>query len=493
MAPLVAALVSALLMWASFPPLGFGLLVFVAPAPLLWGLRRLDSGMAAAAVGFVWGAAFFGATLNWIFVLGAVAWFPLTIWLGITSAILSVAIWAFRSWTAARWWLVAVGAWGLWEIARASFPLGGFPWGAIGYAAAGNPGAIGAVQWIGPFGWMALAVAVSAGLVLAIEDRANWRFLVDPVVVVTVVALAGWLFPPEAGGGGLRTAIVQGNSPCPGTRCDNENQRIFESHLALTSELPTGGVDFVVWPENSTGPPFDPTVNDDVRALIAEQAMRLRAYILVSGTRSVGDTEFENVNIMFDPAGNVVDEYLKRHPVPFGEYVPLRGLLDFIPQLDRVPRDMIRGDGPVTFRAEQGTIGSVISYEGAYAGLIRSEARAGAELMVVATNEASFGRGAASDQLIAMTRVNAAAVGQYLVHAAITGRSAFITPAGVILDDTDLFTTSVIVERMAFRDGAATIYTRYGDWALLVAAVAAIAAVTAPGEGRPKGRRARRA
>ena len=90
-----------------------------------------------------------------------------------------------------------------------------------------------------------------------------------------------------------------------------------------------------------------------VRREIIEEARRLEAYILISGTRIVGTDEFLNVNVLYSPDGVKVGEYLKRHPVPFGEYVPLRGLLDFIPQLDQVPRDMIRGNEPDLPKAER--------------------------------------------------------------------------------------------------------------------------------------------
>ena len=47
---------------------------------------------------------------------------------------------------------------------------------------------------------------------------------------------------------------------------------------------------------------------------------------------------------MFGPDGRIVGEYRKRHPVPFGEYIPARPLFEWIPALDQVPRDMIAGD-----------------------------------------------------------------------------------------------------------------------------------------------------
>ena len=486
MAPYLAAVVAAILMWAAFPPIGWGALAFVAPAPFLWGLRRVERAWPAIGIAFLFGVVFFGILLNYIRFVGIVAWLPLVIWLSATASAYGLLVWAVRHWPPTRWFLIAVGGWGLWELLRTRIPFGGFPWGTLGYAAGGNPGAIGSVQWVGPSGWSILAIAVSAGLVLVVEDRENWRLFVDSSVAVLLIVLAGSLIPPSADGPVLRVAIVQGNSPCPQTHCQNERQRIYESHLELTRSIQRGSVDLVVWPENSTGGLFEPEGNLDVRAAIAAEATRLEAYFLVSGTRSVSADEFLNVNMMYDPAGRKIGEYAKRHPVPFGEYVPLRDLLDFIPQLDEVPRDMARGEQAVVFSLPQGVVGTVISFEGAFPRRLRSEVNAGAEVLIVATNESTWGMSEAADQFIGLTRVNAAAFGQDLVHAAITGKSVLIGADGSLSETTGLLTSEILFGEVNMRTAGRTLYARFGDWLLFVAMAAAVAAAAIPGEGRPE-------
>jgi len=489
MAPFAAALIAAVLMWAAFPPLDLGVVAFVAPAPLLWGLRHVETGTGALAVGFLFGLVFFGPLLSFLFILGAVAWIPLTVWLAATVAVYGLLVWAFRAWPPGRWFLITVGGWAMFEWLRATFPFGGFPWGSVGTAAGGVPGVIGSVQWIGPSGWTVLAVALSAGLVLVLEDQSSWRLLVDSLVVIVMLTTAGVLFAPSADGDPLRVAIVQGGSPCPRTHCQNEKMLIYQSHLELTRTIPDGSVDLVVWPENSIGSPFEPDGNPDVDAALSAEAVRLGAYLIVSGTRSAGPENFYNVNTVYAQNGSKVGEYQKRHPVPFGEYVPLRGVLDFIPQLEAVPRDMVRGNGPVVFETPRGAIGTLISFEGAFSRLVRSEAQTGSQLLVIATNESSYGAGPASDQLIGIARVNAAAVGQDLVHAAITGKSAFVTAAGEVGETSELFREQVLEGRVRFRSAGPTIFTRFGDWLALVAIAGGLAAALVPGEGKPERRR----
>jgi apolipoprotein N-acyltransferase len=483
MFPYLAAFASALLMWAAFPPLDIGPVAFVAPIPLFWALRRVERGFEAVTIGFLWGTVFFGMLLYWITILGFIAWVPLVLLMAAYFAAYSLLVWLFRLWPAWRWWLIAVGGWAAIEFLRARFPFGGFPWGNIGYAAGGFAPLLGSVQFIGPAGWTVVAVAFAAAAALVIDSRQNWRQFVDTSVVILLLGVVGSLFAPSADGNPVRVAIVQGGSPCPMVHCQNENQRIFESHLALTETIPDGGADLVVWAENSTGPPFDPEGNDTVKAAIIAQAGRIGAYFLVSGTRKVDPDGFLNVNMLYSPEGVKIGEYAKQHPVPFGEYVPLRSLLGFIPQLDQVPRDMVRGTDPVVFPMTQGQLGSVISFEGAFSRSIRSIAAAGSQLMVVATNESSYGDSYASDQLVDMTRVNAAAIGQDLVHAAITGKSTFITAAGEVGEETGLYTETVLYGDVAMRSAGKTLFTRFPNWMTLLSVITLAAALFWPGEG----------
>ena len=145
MAPYLAVVLSALLLWTAFPPLDLGPIAFIAPIPFFWAIRRVERGSEAATLGFLWGSLFFGVLLYWISVLGFIAWFPLTIALGSFFAVYGFIVWSFRLWPAWRWWLIAIGAWVGIEFIRAHFPFGGFPWGNIGYAASGFPPLLGTV------------------------------------------------------------------------------------------------------------------------------------------------------------------------------------------------------------------------------------------------------------------------------------------------------------------------------------------------------------
>jgi apolipoprotein N-acyltransferase len=232
---------------------------------------------------------------------------------------------------------------------------------------------------------------------------------------------------------------------------------------------------------------------------MAGEAVRIGSYVLAGGSRSGDPGRWENYNVLFSPEGRIIGEYLKRHPVPFGEYVPLREIFEFIPQLEAVPRDLTPGTGPVVFEIDaadgSGIIGSVISFEGAFARYMRSEAKAGAELIVVNTNEGSYGRGPASDQLIAMVRMTAVALGVDVVHAAVTGRSTYVNANGAVAEKTDLFTDAILYGTVQLQKSRRTFYAVTGDWLQLTAifgGVIAVAGVFSPHRGfkiRPERRR----
>jgi apolipoprotein N-acyltransferase len=246
----------------------------------------------------------------------------------------------------------------------------------------------------------------------------------------------------------------------------------------------------VVWAEDSFGGSLNPTFNPEVASQMAGEAVRLESYLLAGGTRSAGPGAFDNLNVLFAPEGSIIGEYLKRHPVPFGEYVPFREVFGFIPELDQVPNDMNRGEGPLVFPitvdGEDARFGSLISFEAAFTRYVRSEAQEGAQLLVVATNEGSYGRGPASDQLIGMVRLTAASVGLDVVHAAVTGRSAFIGADGSIRADTELFVADTLPGVVRIQLSRKTLYTVLGDWLQVLAMVAAmvlLAAARAPRRG----------
>jgi len=472
-----AVLASAFLMWLAFPPVDWGIVIFVAPAPLLWAMRRVTTAREAGWLGFLFGFAFWGSLLWWIKILGFVAWLPLAVIMALFTTAWALVMYSGRHFSMWRWWILASGSWALMEFLRARIPFGGFPWGGAGYPVGTLAWPRGAAQWIGASGWSVIVIGLAASVVIMFDRDTDRRPLELSLAVIVTFTFLGAIFSPNADGQAVRVAVVQGNSPCPRIHCDDEKLRIYNAHLAVMTDIPDGSADLVVWGEDSFGGALNPTFNGDVRRAMGAEAIRVGGYLIAGGTRPGAPGSFDNYNVLFDPAGDVVGEYLKQHPVPFGEFVPFRRVLEFVPQLDQVPNDMRRGPGPIVFPIEvdgtRGLLGSVISFEGAFARHIRAEVKIGAQLIVVATNEGSFGVGPASDQLIGMVRMSAASLGVDIVHVAVTGKSTIIRADGTIGKTTELFTRDLLTGVVNLQQAPRTLYAVVGDWVQVLAILAA--------------------
>ncbi|MDF1594759.1 MAG: apolipoprotein N-acyltransferase [Acidimicrobiia bacterium] len=473
MVSFVVALLAALVAVLAFPPFGLGFLALPAAVLLLWALRRAPSALVAALSAAGYGIAFFGFLMWWISRTEPIALLALVVTESLFLTGMGWFVYRQRRLPLWSWTAAIAGGWALMEILRGWMPVGGLQWGGLGYALAPYAPARGAAALIGASGWSVVIVMTAAVAVGIFEGRARRVWMLPPLSLWVVLLSAGALWPAVADGPSLRVTVVQGSTPCV-EHCAGDRLAIYENHLRLTQTLPAGSADLVVWGESATGYATDPLLEPTVGASIADEATRIGAYFLVGGDRPIGDDHFVNANMLFDATGAYLGEYNKRQPVPFGEYVPWRSVFGLIPATDRVPRDMLRGTGPVVFDLGPGSIGSVISFEGSFARHTREHVRDGARLMVVTTNERSYGLGPAADQLIDMTRMHAAENGIDLVQAAITGKSAIITGGGEITAVTPLYEEAVISETVRFRSSGRTLVNLWGDWVSILAVAALV-------------------
>ena len=469
MKSVLLALAGAVISVLAFPPYGPGWLIFFGIGLFLIAIRDVETRKQGLLVGSVYGLVFFGGLMWWLAELELIA----LILVPLQAAFLAAYAWwlaRYNQRPAGVWLTLAVGGWGVMELIRYHYPVGGLEWGAAGYALSDNwltraPAAV-----FGTSGLTLAVVAIGAVIALAIVGRFNragvWGIGVIGLFVLTsFVPLIGREYVSF---GSLTATIAQGSTPCPFSHCSpNERLGTYEQHLALTETIPVGSSDLVVWSEGSTGSSnADPLQNPEIGLAIGEQARRIGARFLVGSDRPVSDGEWVNVNVFFDSQGQIVGEYRKRHPVPFGEYIPFRPLFDWIPALDRVPRDMIPGDGPLVIDG----LGSVISFEGGFSRYALDTRRAGADVIVVATNEASYGPNApTSDQFIGMTRMRAVELGVPVVHAAVTGKSTIIDERGYLGSRSSLGSVQLINGPIAA--SYQTPYTTIGNSVMYLAAV----------------------
>lgn len=254
-------------------------------------------------------------------------------------------------------------------------------------------------------------------------------------------------------------AVIQGGVPSTGMSVTDERREVLERHLAQTLALAEavakGEVpqpDVVIWPENAVD--IDPYRDTAVAEDITAAARAVNAPVVIGAIIDApGDpTMIANAGIVWDPVTGPGDAYLKRHPVPFGEYIPFRSLIaPLVGRLDRVPRDMRPGDSPGILRAGDVVLGDVICFEVAYDEVVTDAVTAGGRVIVVQSNNATFAGLGQPEQQVAMSRLRAVEHGRAVLVAATTGITAVIAPDGSVVSEISEGDVGYLVESVPLR------------------------------------------
>jgi apolipoprotein N-acyltransferase len=476
----------------AFPQFGIWPLAFVSVALLSVAVdgRRART---AAWLGYLYGLAFLLPLLHWTGVfVGAVPWLVLCTAFAAFFALLGALLPTLARLPAAPVWVGA--AWVLQEALRDRMPFGGFPWGRLAFSQAESP-----MRWFAALGgapFVTFFVAVAGGG-LAAACLAAWPLQARPLVIglgvlllVPVLGLvASWPLRPASDKDGRTAtiAVVQGGLPDLALQFESRAEQVLDNHvqgtLRLAAEVRAGTVprpQLVLWPEDASD--VDPFQNPDAYRKIVRAVRAIGVPVLVGAIlQGPGPTHRRNVGILWSPTTGPGARYTKRHPVPFGEYIPLRSLAEWVSSdAKTVSQDMVAGHGNGLLRGGPMPIGDVICFEVAYDGLVQSSVAAGAQLLVVQTNNATFGRTAETYQQLAMSQLRAVETGRTVVQAATTGKSAVIGPDGRIRDESGaLFTSDLLVDTVPIRS-AETLAVRLGadpEYVLMALALAGIAAV----------------
>jgi apolipoprotein N-acyltransferase len=453
---------------------------FVALIPLVW-LLRCASPRRGFLLGFAFGVAYFGAVLYWILLFGEMAWIALVVvsalFIGAFGALAPV-VWRERLPIASTFALAAL--WTTLEWLRAMFPLGGFAWGGLGTTQVENATLLPLASVTGGWGIAFVVVAGNGLLLLAFErGRARRVSAVVLVLVAAALVLAPSLLPaPAPDGRRLSIATVQVDvRRAAGLDPVAKDRSIARMHAALHRTLAGRAPDLVVWGESS----LDPGANDPATLREVSGAIReVGAPTLLSTTRPGPTGGLRRDAVLVSASGVEEDAYSKVHLVPFGEFVPWRSALGWISALDQIPYDLTPGERvhPLSGSGLP-PIGAVVCYENSFPGIDRTLVGQGAQLLVVLTNNASYEETAASRQHLLLSRLRAVEEGRWVVHAAISGISAIVDPAGRVAAEAGLFRPQVL--RAEVRASTVrTLYSRLGDWVPWLSMAFAFAMAASP-------------
>ncbi|MFC0410722.1 apolipoprotein N-acyltransferase [Roseomonas elaeocarpi] len=448
-------------LWLSLP----GLLLLLELAPT----RRR-----AALIGWAWGWGFQMVGLYWI--TEAILTEADRLWWAVPIAVPALALAmgaytilpALAAWASPPGWRRALSFAGAWvgaEMLKAWF-FTGFPWNLLGTVWAFDALPLQSAAWISAYGMSLVTV------LLALAPLFRWRGVLAAAVTLAAFAgLGAWrLDQPEPPEQPVTVVLVQGNVAQQAKWDPSSRWPIFRRYLELTREgaaraaasAPAGNRIVAVWPE--TASPFllaqDPDARRYAAEVLPENGFLLAGTVRADFSDAGQATAVYNSMVAIDRSAALLGSYDKTHLVPFGEYMPLSGLLPL--RVVRGGMDFTGGHGPVTLDIP-GLPGfsPLICYEVIFPGAVAAAERPAWMLNI--TNDAWFGTSTGPYQHLAAVRLRTVEEGLPIARAAQTGISAVFDARGRERGALALGETGVLTRNLP---GALppTFFARHGLW-----------------------------
>jgi len=464
----------------AFAPLGWFPLVILALA-ILFNQWLLDTPRQAIWHGALFGLGFFGVGISWVYVsIHTYGHVPV-----VTASLVATALVVVLALFPALlgYFLKRIAPGSSWLVVVAVFPAGwvlaewlrgwlftGLPWLTIGTSQIDTPLA-GFAALLGNYG-VGWAAALSAALVVALLRK---QARIPSLVLLCALWLGGyfadrveWTGPR---GEALQVALVQGNIAQENKWAPENLLHTLERYSALTFALQDK--DLVVWPETAI-PAFYHQVEDNFIPYL-EAELQASGATLLTGIPVLDKTEWRYYNSVMS-IGDARRFYHKRHLVPFGEYLPLRGLLgDRLDALAVPNADFSAGDDNQALLQAAGVpVAASICFEIVFGAEI-IQALPEAALLVNVSNDGWFGDSLAPHQHLEMSRMRAKEAGRPLLRATNTGISAIIDHSGRITARSRQFEEAVVSGTVIPRQGA-TPYVRFGNLPVLLLALTSLLA-----------------
>lgn len=439
-------------------------LIFVSVAMILVSIRGLGF-WPASGIGFFAGLAFYMSQVEWLSLyLGPVPWIALSVMEAFIFAAGAGAIAIVWSWTKRlktsfySSTLVALAIATMWtarEWVAINLPYGGFPWSRVAQALS-ESFLSQLVYFVGISGLTFVSVFMTVAVLQALEAGRNALKGNVLSLSASVIAVAtAWLFivPSSAESGELTVAAVQGNANA-GLFANAEKGTFLRNHLDATALLDShpmkDDVEFIVWPENASD--LNPQANQLAMAQV-QSVVSKYGVPLILGAITQSQEVYFNSSLYYDELGNQVDQYDKKRPVPFAEYVPDREFWNQLaPDLiGLVSRDYAFGTRDGIFELGSSQLGVLICFEIAIDDIGRELVAGGAQIILSQTNNADFGRSDETFQQAALARLRAIETGRTVVNISTVGVSRIFLPNGQIVSELPIFEPGIMVEKVPLR------------------------------------------
>lgn len=355
-----------------------------------------------------------------------------------------------------------------------SWFLTGFPWLDLGYTQTST--------WLfafAPIGGVYLISAVIAfACVCCVSILAHQKRIVPIISLLFIIAVSAWantLQWSTAIGQPIKVGIAQGNVPIDRKWQPGYQNRVIAELRSLNQQINSEqAADLIVWPETALPLYLEQTDNTFWRSIISPETALLTG--ILDSARHEGSAVPSSLNRIYNAAvlqcGVQHDfqqqVYRKRHLVPFGEFLPLRFLFNWVLEYLQLPmsdfsawqgqQDLVCGD--------QINLGLSICYEDAFAAEV-SNHLGEASVLVNISEDAWFGDSFAPHQRLQMGQMRARELSKPMVRSANSGPSAFLNERGQILGQTEQFEVAILTQAVQPQTGD-TVFKRFGNWVVML-------------------------
>ncbi|MEK9627800.1 MAG: apolipoprotein N-acyltransferase [Nitrospinota bacterium] len=488
--PFLLSALSGILLTLTFPTFNIEILAWIAWIPLFLAMENATP-QRAALLGFFTGMVFYNWGLNWInntlINYGNLHWFLSYCALSLLAAYLSLIIGLFCYWVRRasgenriHFFIFAPLLWTSLEYLRSTPEKLGFSWLGLGYSQFQNLPVIQPAEWTGVYGISWLILMVNSGIYLSwkcwreqkqnkFEIITGWRILSTTLLIFSLWLFYGNLMWKETRASTVdrphsKMALIQGNIEQFMKWNPIYQGKVINKYKDLTLKAAKEEPSLIIWPETAT--PFYFEENELETKMVRDLAREIKIPILFGSPRreKINDEiVYFNSAYLVSDSGETLSRYDKMHLVPFGEFVPFRKLLFFIEKLVVMVGDFGRGKEATVMEAAGDKAGVSICYEMIFPDLIRQAVKNGANFLVNITNDAWFGKSAASYQHMSMGALRAVENRVPILRAANTGISGNIEATGKIRDETELFVDDFRITLIAPATGNKTYYSLNGD------------------------------
>jgi len=483
---------------AAFAPTGWWPLAFVALVPL-WTLALKEQPTRGAWCGFSYGVGFFGASLYFLIEtlrvhgymplpLAASTYLLLVFYLALYPMLSTALIGYVAKVSPALALFVAPFAWTGFEWLRGEVIIG-FPWGDLPMALWRLRPALALAPIVGVGGVRLLMASICvAGVYLSLPPKK--RSETRQVLALPLIALALFFVLPTLIDSNSKVlgegsaAIIQGNIPqsekwLPGMRQETL-KRYRELSVEAAISMPP---DFLLWPE--TAMPSNIPTGSKGRRFVEGLARATRSAIVFGAPANVykdgGIKESRNSVYSVTKEGEFLSRFDKVRLVPFGEYVPFERYLPFVKKMSSAAGNFRPGEGffslPLADARGGWRVGPLICFESLFPAFSTEQARGGANILTVVTNDSWFGDSSAPSRHLAYSAWRAAENGLWLLRAANTGISAIFNERGELLEATSLNETTFLRGAVEYRASDGLLQGTLRPWLELASLLLAILAL----------------